>query len=430
MRLYFSARTILMCAVLQFPCCSLLVAERAPLKCDWAAFERDAAAMRTAREAAMKVAVQDIQTDVPPETIGQIQAFKNGLDGAYKEFFLCQPPLKPEPDALRKLLYSKLGLPEPRPPAQESTTGAYDRGPWTGLFLTDVEIKVDVVPDARRLVTVKTSFDVPYGDDAALDVFSQGKDDRWYSVLHFTSRPYARIDGAFTGFDYRLSPPDERGKWFAVATYINPWPSSCWQTLSVEVLQPDFYMIETEGKDLSYPSQGDNIFHKTEGGYVCDDVPPYLRSITKDGFEIRFSIPSIDESILSSVSEMSYRVDDGEITRVQPMALNAVNFADEWVRRKWEEAQGWSGVADRESLHRGHEALHRQVNGHFTSLRSCTDSSEQEVDFATNGEGSTDGPTWYFLVKKSGQAYTMMRMSLKPSPGCNRADRLATIKDR
>ena len=378
----------------------------------------------------MKVVIKNFETDVPPETIGQIQAFKNGLDEAYKEYFLCQPPETPNPAALEKALYQKLGLPEPNPAASDASAKDADLGPWLGLYLTEVEIKVQVVPDARRLVAIKTIFEIPYGQDAALDVFAAGKDGKWGQVIHFTSRPYASIVGAFTGFDYRLSPPDEKGKWFAVATYINPWPSSCWQTLSVEALRPDFYLTEPEDKDSVPFGEGYSIFHDEEYGYVCDDVPPYLAGIGKDGFEIRFSISSIDEGSLNSVSHMNYRIDGDEVTRVQPVATNAVNFADEWVRRKWEQALLWSAQGNLAALARSHAALHKTISGDFISLRSCSASAEEEVGFSASGEGGKDGPTWYFLVNDTRKAYTMLRVSHQPKPECKGRNRLDAVKER
>lgn len=374
------------------------------------------------------VITQENETEVPPETIGQIQAFKNGLDEAYKEFFLCQPPETPDPAALERVLYQKLGLPEPRPPKPNAT--AEDSGYGSGLYLTEVEIKVQVVPDARRLVAVKTTFQVPYGDDAALDVFAPGKDGKWGQVIHFTSRPYASIAGAMTGFDYRLSPPDEKGRWFAVATYINPWPSSCWQTLSVEAVRPNFFLVDPKSKESVSFGEGYRIFHDEEGGYVCDDVPPYLAGISKDGFEIRFAISSIDEGSLNSVSHMNYHIDEDEVARVQPVASNAVNFADEWARRKWEQAQVWSALGNLTPLKRSHAALHKTISGDFISLRSCSMGSEQEVGFSETGEGGKDGPTWYFLVKETGKAYTMLRVSHQPMPGCEGQNRLETIRER
>ena len=112
----------------------------------------------------MKVVItRDNGTEVPPETIGQIQAFKNGLDEAYKEFFLCQSRETPNPEVLEKVLYQKLGLPEPKPPAPNAAAEDADLGPWPGLYLTEIEIKAQVVPDTRRLVAIETTFQIPYG---------------------------------------------------------------------------------------------------------------------------------------------------------------------------------------------------------------------------------------------------------------------------
>jgi hypothetical protein len=108
-------------------------------KCDWTAFERSAAEMRAARDKAMKVATKDLWSDVAPEVMAEIQTFKNGLNDAYDQFFLCEPQQMPEPIALEKALYQKLGLPEPKPPAQgkylteRTTRSIFSRLIQTGL---------------------------------------------------------------------------------------------------------------------------------------------------------------------------------------------------------------------------------------------------------------------------------------------------------
>jgi hypothetical protein len=246
-------------------------------RCDWTAFERAAAAMRGAREAAMATVTKDAPTDVPPETIGQIQAFKNGLRGAYEEYFRCQSPETPAPAALEESLYDKLALPRPKPPAQETADSDSQNGPSTGLYLTDIGIQVQVVPDARRLVAIKTTMQIPFGEDAALDIFAPSKDGHWEHVLHYTSDPYTSILGAFSGFEYRIAPQDEKGKWFVLVDYSNPWPSSCWQGLSFQVLRSSY------GSTAAIDSEK-GIFY-----YQCNDEPTYIKAIPKDGFQLQYS---------------------------------------------------------------------------------------------------------------------------------------------
>lgn len=390
-------------------------AQDSPTKCDWAAFERSATEMRAARDAAMKISESEGNTEVPPEAIQQIQEFKNDLYAALQSYFACQPNRLPEGPALERSLYAHLAIPVLTPPQKEADFDANGRGPWTGLYLGDVVIKAEITSDTRRLAAVLTRFSIPYGDDAELDVFDLGKSDVWSPVIHFTSKPYNSISGAFHAFDYRISPSSPEDDWFVVATHVNPWPASCWQNLFVDAVRP---------KDIGFEYQW---FHDKQYGYVCDDVPPYIRSVRADEFQIRFAITSIDEGQLSSVSVMTYRVGGDEVTRVQPVALNPVNFVDGWVRGTWRDAEDWSAPGNLPRLRNMHIKLHGQSFGDFIAFRGCAIASLSEVKFASN---DGDGPDYFFLVKQAADSFTMLRVSNHATGTCKGRDQLAEVSDR
>jgi hypothetical protein len=407
----YSLRTLILLTLLGLPL--FIVGQPVSPGCDWAKFDRETAEMRAARDAAIQVVTPDGDTDVSPEAIKQIQAFKNGIFAAYQDLFLCQSDALPEAKDLQKEIDTRLGLSKPKP---ETTAGQPDDGPWKGLLLTHVEIKLDVVSDVRKLIAIRTKFDVPYGDDSELDVFSRTKDEAWKPVIHFTSRPYARIDGAFTGFDYRISPPDEKGEWFVVTSYINPWPTSCWQTLTVDALHPDEYFWT------------DSIFHQALWGYVCADDEPYIRQITSKTFQFAFGVTSIDEGSLESKSLQTYRVEGDEVTRIQPVASDSVNFADEWTRSKWAESRDWSATEGFKLLSAAHHELHGGTNGDFTELRSCSMPHQEQVGYETILANGNGGPSWYFRVKHVGNAYTMMRVNRHPDLACHGQNRISSVE--
>jgi hypothetical protein len=396
--------------LLQIP--SHTSAQQPESKCDWKVFEHSAADLRAARDAAMQIPEAEGNTDVPPEAIKQIQQFKNSLNSALENYFLCQPNVSPENQSLERDLYARLSIPIPPPPDEQQIIGP---GPWKGLYLSEVTIKVQTVPDTRKLVAVLTSYEIPYGEDAVLDIFDQSDHGIWRPTVEFTSKPYNSIAGAFQAFNYKISPVDHKGNWFVVATHINPWPTSCWQGLFIDAVRPNELGMEYQ------------LFHDEEYGYICDDVPPYLRSVSSDGFQIQFSINSIDESQLFSISLMNYKVDDEDVIRVQPVALNPVNFVDEWTRRTWRDAQGWSSPGNMAKLQNDHSKLHSQGMGDFTAYRSCVTPSVSEIQFAEN---NGDGPNRYFLVKKNADGFTMISVSDHATASCKGTDRLSTIKDR
>lgn len=391
-------------------------AQPAEPKCDWPAFERSAANLRAARDAAMKISEDQGNTEVPPEAIKEIQAFKNALFDSLQVYFRCQPTALPDPKALESDLYSRFQIPVPQPPDPLAVANPDDNGPWMGLYLGDISISVLTVHDSRHLVAVRTSFGIPYGADAELDVFAPDKDGRWSAVINLTSKPYKSIAGAFLAFDYKISRPNPKGDWFVVATHINPCPTSCWQDLFTDAVRPQDFGFEYQ------------LFHDEQYGYICTDDAPYLRSVASDGFQTRFNIDSIDESQLNTASLKTYKIMGDEVVRVQPVALNPVNFADEWVRTKWREARDWSDSQSIAQLRLSHQKLH-DSRGDFASFRACTTLGRSQVEFDEFVNGS-DGPTWYFLVRKTGDDYTMLRVSQHPDPSCKGPDRLGSIKDR
>ena len=382
--------------------------------CDWKQFQQNAADLRAARDAARKIVSSDKiegATNVPPEAIKQIQQFKNSLYAALEDYFRCQTPAVPSARALQLDLYTRFSLPEPLPPKDTHE----DTDSFTGLYLAGITFTVQTVPDARNLVAVLTEFGIPYGEDAELDIFSlQGG--AWKPVVNFTSQPYKSIYGAFEAFDYKISPPDTKNAWFVATTHINPWPSSCWRTLFVDALRPD--QIGMIGE----------LFHDEQWGYVCDDVPPYLRSVTADTFQVRFSVTSMDESVLSSVRVMTYKVRDDEVVRIRPFAANPVNFVDEWLRTDWLHAGEWSATTHREELRREHQKEHKKEGeGDFTAFRSCSSASLKEVEF---DEVERNGRNHFFLVRQNGDIFQMVRVSNHHNPSCKGPDRLAAVKDR
>jgi hypothetical protein len=169
------------------------------------------------------------------------------------------------------------------------------------------------------------------------------------------------------------------------------------------------------------------LFHDKQVGYICNDEAPYLRKISADGFQIQFSISSVDEGWLSSSSVMTYKVSEDEVVRVEPVALNPVNFVDEWIRRSWQEAQGWSAPDKLAALQRRHSILQKGGMGDFVSFRSCSIASLSEVGFA---ESFGDGPKVFFLVRELGNRYTMMQVSDHATATCRGPNRIETVKDR
>jgi hypothetical protein len=349
--------------------------------------------LEIARDAARQIVVIDMPegdpAEVPPEAIKQIQAFKNALHTGLDWYFACETHPALSKEELENALYAtlKLPIPPPRP------TGSVPYDPEAEKeashpYLKDIHIEVTYSGDSRHLIGVLTDFEIPYGADAVLNVYAPDDKGRYESKIYFTSHPYESIAGGFLSFDYKLSPPDAHGKWFVAATHINPWPTSCWQDLYVDVIRPDdlpmFYVT----------------FHQEMNGYICtDDEGSYLGKVTSDSFQFHFNVEAVDTGILVSPEVFTYKLHDRQPIRIQPVAVNPVNFVDVWLRNSWAQASRWSDKALLEQLRSSHRLRRIDEEEGFESARRCTEKGVTDVNYSG----------FHFLIRQTGETYTMLQ---------------------
>ena len=379
--------------------------------CDDAVLLHRVGELHAAQAAALTIPVtREDETDVSPEAIKQIQSFKNALSNSLQIYFRCLTDQMPEAATVQADLYKALDIPIPPPPNdQPSTPNPSDR-PTNSLYLNDVTLSVKTTPDSRHLVAVLTTFGIPDGQDSDLEIFAPDDRRQWSQVVRFASRPYTSIFGGFSGLNYQISPPNRLGHWFVVSTHVNPWPSSCWQTQYVDVVRP---------QDFGFQYQ---FFHDEAYGYICVDDTPKINRITADSFEVRLRIPSVDEGQLQSPTRLVYKVTDEEAIRVQPVALNPINFVDEWLRRPWRDARDWSAANNQTSLHKMHAAA---GGGDFTAIRTCSTRGAHEIQFSVN-----EGSDIFFTVGQRQGFYTMLSATRRHSTACRGANLLNSIQDR
>jgi hypothetical protein len=382
--------------------------------CTSVLFKQNVNEIQAARQAAAKIPESNGDTEVPPEAIKQIEQFKISLYAALKFHFACRYNPALDAPALQSALYAQLEIPVP-PPPNVNAASADDAAILTGLYLRDISLAVAIIPDSRKLIAVLTTFGIPYGGDSELDIFAPGNPGVWIPAVHLRSKPYNSIYDAFSNFEYRISPPDSKGHWFTVATHINPWPTSCWQSLFVDVVRP---------QDLGFEYR---FFHSEQYGYICDDDAPYIRSVAVNQFQFHARVTSVDESQLSSLSIMTYKIVGDDVIRVPPVALNPVNFVDEWLRSKWETAADWSAAGNLSRLRQQHERYGKLTSDDFVAYRSCATPSVTEIKLA---DFDGNGPSLFFLVKSSNTRFTMLQMNTRHTPSCNGPNHLESVTDR
>jgi hypothetical protein len=117
-----------------------------------------------------------------------------------------------------------------------------------------------------------------------------------------------------------------------------------------------------------------------------------------------------------------YRVNGDEVTRINPIGLNARDFVEEWGNLPWDEAVKWSDTKNADSLRQWHEKV-RDPNGHFGGefdARAC-DAQKTTWQIGVD-QFDEDGKTEhavFFTVKQTGKLdFVMKSASDKPMDGC------------
>jgi hypothetical protein len=157
---------------------------------------------------------------------------------------------------------------------------------------------------------------------------------------------------------------------------VSPWCTSNWQSLRYRVVRagadpyfPDLLLaadrtiylgndplFQLEGEpDRRDVGQASSLPH-----LLARCLGPTLRP-QSNGFSLKFRGEySLDGGILTRDHILSYRVDGNQVARVDPPALTAEDFLDEWVSMPWHDAARWSDPSNLSDLRAWHSFLHEK----------------------------------------------------------------------
>lgn len=284
-------------------------------------------------------------------------------------------------------------------------TAANDAAAAVGDAARPVRFEPAFVREAGWLAVV-AGVGIPCGSDAQLLLYAQ-RDGHWQRVLRWASADYARIDGAWEALQYRVSPPDARGRHFVAVSHIRPWCSSAWSSIDYSVLRP----TAESGRPELLLQGSDSLWW---GGEDFGRL-----SVDARHFELRFHAASIDSGVHSREFIRRYDLSGAKPRRVAPIAATPRDFVDEWIVSGWAGAQQWS-VSPQGSLQARHQALHalrqRYAPFEFGASSVCAGGAATQVELRS-GE---DDAVWFFRVDGAAAAqYRLSAISGAPDPDCS-----------
>ncbi|HEX8308621.1 MAG TPA: hypothetical protein VF645_09415 [Allosphingosinicella sp.] len=355
-------------------------------------------AMRTARSELLGVPLEEDPTSVPPKAGRRIEALKDRLRDFVGTMMACAPT-SVEPAALAAAMEQRGGISEgatgdavPPPPDRHGSLVAFEVS------------RVEAHPD---MLAVVATVAIRCGSDSMLILYRR-EGGRWIEAMVRRSEPYSQVKGGWGDLRFAVSPKDSKGGWFVATVSTTPWCTSAWQGMPYELARPG-----------AAPDRPTVFFRGRNTIYLGDESDLDVKA-ERDAFEIRHNGSSLDSEILIRRHVRRYEVAGGSVGRVQPVAENVRDFADEWISSPWAEAKAWSashpGLA---AAHSGLGAARYKTLAGFASIRACQGGTTQ-IELA-----GQEGPGWFLLVR-GGVAgpWTVERVSRRTSAGCTGPNRL------
>ena len=221
--------------------------------------------------------------------------------------------------------------------------GDYESNPY-GTILDFRVVPVLHAPDLLQIIVSYNSYCAP--DDSLL-LFEQ-KQGRWQLVLNFDNTDLTHQWGDRALLYSGVSPRDSRGQYYVLVVRTRsycPLSGSTWNNVNYHVLRP--------GVEPASPV----VLLSENHGYHADE--DFRAELKVANFTLDF--PGGSESA-GYIRIFKYSVLGNRVRRVEPYAVNPVEFIGEWLTVPWAEAAEWSDPAGLESLRNWHDNLKGKFN--------------------------------------------------------------------
>lgn len=277
-------------------------------------------------------------------------------------------------------------------------------------------LRVSAPRGAGGPIIFLTSLGIPCGEDQSVYAASF-KDAHWRLRLADESGEYATIEGAQEGTQFALMSGASPKSWSLVTAGYRPMCSSPWRSARVRVLRPT--------ADPAHP-----VVEMKDARtlYIGVDHPIDLKVYPGHFEMIAAGENRINPEDAYQTFVYSFRRAKTGWRRVQPVALTADGFVDEWIFSPWLLAQEWIDKDALAKLRFWHEKLQRlnvkgeegyEVGTEITALQAC-DARETlwQVGMAIDDPKHRLPEDLTFVVRKDGENFLLQGVHLDPPPGC------------
>jgi hypothetical protein len=228
-----------------------------------------------------------------------------------------------------------------------------DEGDGNSRYGRVLGVKVEWQPNGLATwAAVTTTLGVMCGEDMSLYLLEHdGK--VWRPRLALESDFSKDVASAHGWLQYRLSRAGTDDRFFVVAAHMNPWCSSVWQMLRV-----DAFTIEPVSKTAKRVLK--------EETSICIENEFEIK-LLDNGFAIEYVAEERFIPGSRRTHVLTYAIAENTVTRVAPIALEPVDFIDEWRGLPWVEAKRWSS----NQLERWHTILKDVIVDEIPVVQPC-----------------------------------------------------------
>jgi hypothetical protein len=283
------------------------------------------------------------------------------------------------------------GLGEPDAPA--STDGP--EGP--GLGYVGLEFKW--LPELPDTLAIVAGVRVECGSDEAVYFY---RFDATGRARVFEDRPESAW--GYTGATLAVSDPDSQGRRLLLTHYYSVQCASSWMGMAYSV-----YRVGPQ-------SGASELLLRNQHGFYLNDGPEFV--LKPDELIIEFLDSSVDLGVHNRTNIQRYTF-GAAVQRLDPVAFQPQDFAEEWLTRGWNEMDSRSAAETKE----WHERLSNDyVRGEYSGVIPCTSQSRWLIALEIERVGDKEMPdpkTTYFLVHDLGNYHYKMDAVSKDVPvGC------------
>jgi len=363
----------------------------------------------------------DLMGESIPKAIPFLPKFKAALVRATETVVTCHDSSAPASDIQAELSHvlhaRQTRLPDGFATIGETHTNIYGKN-----------LLIAVTKPSPNLLAVKISFDVECGDDNIWLVF-EAKDARWLERILWQSPPAGREVRFFGDFFLTaILTTDVPGSWRAVVVHGSPWCTSRFSGFDIDVLEP-----------TANARQPRVVWH-TDRGYSRGSFEPTLKA-SGNIFELRLNDDAMHFDIDIAFERRviyRYRVNANTVDRIEPIALNARGFVEEWLDMPWNEAAAQIADPTSVALKTVHDLYeqkstakeedHTFTKPSYGPVLGCQQSKQFQVELAASletfipnkpGSTSTPLPSTYFKVRETANGYEVLSATNKPDPQCS-----------